>query len=114
MKFKKYKDARELVDKYLKLNSNNESNRDLWLLSLRIKLEDESTTSENETEVLELFKRALGKLKEKETLDMWRRVLAWFDLNKCKNTEKLFEVGLLFILLIFDTFKKKIYFYIVI
>lgn len=88
IKFRKNKEASEIVEKYLK---SHRSSKELWLLSLKAKLDE--SRGENESEkVLDLFKKSVANLKEKETLELWRIVLAWFETNKCKSIEKLFEV----------------------
>lgn len=87
IKFRKNKEASAIVEKYLK---SNRSSKELWLLSLKAKLDE--SKGENESEVLDLFKKSVANLKEKETLELWRIVLAWFEANKCKSIEKLFEV----------------------
>ena len=89
IKFKKHSEARDLCEKYLKSHGTS---KELWTLTLRAKLDESTTAAKDEPAVFELFKRAVASLKEKDTLDAWRLVIAWYVNNKCGTIEKLFEV----------------------
>lgn len=87
IKFKKHKEAQELIERYLQAHNTS---KELWLLCVKSRLDE--STSQNEADVHEIVKKALATLKEKDTLDLWRSALAWFETNNCKSTEKLFQV----------------------
>ncbi|CAF1014961.1 unnamed protein product [Brachionus calyciflorus] len=88
IKFKKTTEAYNLVEKYLE---KFKTSKDLWAFYLHLNIE--KTTKENEKNLIDLFRKSIGQIRESESFDLWEIILNWILADESEYTEKLLQEG---------------------
>ena len=90
IKSNKTKEAISIIKETLAENKNSLK---LWKLYLTIQIE--LTNSDNKSELIDLFNRAIKCVKQKEQLDLWKLLINWCLLNNYEKTEEILMVCLI-------------------